>query len=125
METRDMMAKQVRYQKLQCIFSGIAAISCVAVLAVFGMLLPKASEMTARLDKVLTNLESVTQQLSDADLVGMVDSVDTLVTTSQSGVEQVIEEFNSIDFNSLNKAISDLGDVVEPLANFFNLFNKS
>ena len=122
METREMMEKQVKYQKLQCIFSGIAAISCVALFALVFTLLPQAAEMTTRLDTVLTNLESVTQQLADADLGGMVQNVDTLVTTSQAGVDQMMEELNAIDFDTLNKAISDLAAVVEPLANFFKMF---
>ena len=122
METREMMEKQVKYQKFQCILSGVAAVSCVALLALVCTLMPQAVETVTRLDSVLTNLESVTQQLSDADLGGMVQNVDTLVTTSQAGVDQMMEELNAMDFDTLNKAISDLASVVEPLANFFKMF---
>ena len=41
--------------------------------------------------------------------------------------DQVIRELNealdTIDLDTLNKAIQDLADVVEPLARFFNVFN--
>ena len=63
------------------------------------------------------------------NLSGMVENVDALVanvdglvSTSQAGVEQTMEKLNGIDFEALNKAIQDLSDVIEPIANFFNTF---
>ena len=49
--------------------------------------------------------------------------VDAFVTTGQSAVEQATEKLSIIDFETMNKAIADLADVVEPLARFFNVFN--
>jgi len=53
-----------------------------------------------------------------------VDNVDSLVTTSQQSVRQITDKLNAIDFETLNLAIEDLADVVEPLAKFFNVFNR-
>ena len=71
----------------------------------------------------LANLEIVTDQLAGMDLGSMVKNVDALVNTSQAGVEQAIDKINAIDFVTLNRAIADLADVVEPLAKFFNVFH--
>jgi len=56
------------------------------------------------------------------DFTGMVEDVDTLVTTAQSSLEQTMGKLNSIDFNTLNKAIEDLSKVVEPMSKLMKVF---
>ena len=114
--------KQSKYAKWQCIFSLLAAISCVGVLLIVCTLMPQAKELTIQMETVLTDMQTISKQLVEADLGGMVQNVDTLVTTSQAGVEQMMEELNTIDFETLNKAIGDLAAVIEPLANFVKFF---
>ena len=121
--------KQVAYARLQFLFSAIAAICC-AVLLFFGLkILPQLQEAAVQAETVLSNLESVTTELAQADLSGMVENVDVLVTnvdglvgTSQTAVEQTMTKINSVDFEALNDAIKDLSAVIEPIANFFNTF---
>ena len=121
--------KQVAYARLQFLFSAIAAICC-AVLLFSGMkILPQLQEAAVQAETVLSNLESVTTELAQADLSGMVANVDVLVTnvdglvgTSQTAVEQTMTKINSVDFEALNDAIKDLSAVIEPIANFFNTF---
>ena len=52
----------------------------------------------------------------------LVSNVDDLVNTSQTGVEQAIQKINAVNFDTLNEAIKDLSDVIEPIAKFFNSF---
>ena len=78
-------------------------------------------------------LKVVTTQIAELDLKGMVQSaegdlktmvqnVDSLVNTSQAGVQETLKKLNSIDFAKLNQAINDLSAVVEQLSRFFNVF---
>ena len=73
-------------------------------------------------ETVLTNLETVTNELAAADLEALVADVDSLVTSSQAGVESALGKLNAIDMETLNKAIRDLAEVVEPLARMANIF---
>ena len=121
--------KQVAYARLQFIFSVIAAICCILLLLAGVKVLPQLQEAALQAETVLTNLETVTTELAQADLIGMVENVDALVTnvdglvgTSQEGVEQTMAKINAIDFDALNDAIQDLSDVIEPIAKFFNTF---
>ena len=121
--------KQVAYARLQFIFSVIAAICCILLLLAGVKVLPQLQEAVLQAETVLTNLETVTTELAQADLIGMVENVDALVTnvdglvgTSQEGVEQTMAKINAIDFDALNDAIKDLSDVIEPIAKFFNTF---
>ena len=114
--------KQVIYARLQFVFSIVAALCCVVLVLAGMQVLPALQETAAQAEAVLGNLETVTEELANADIGGMVKNVDSLVTTSQTGVEQTMSKINAIDFEALNDAIQDLSDVIEPIAKFFNTF---
>jgi len=115
--------QQAKYAKWQCILSVVAAACVIGLFCLVWTLMPQVRDLTDQMETVLTNLEIVTDQLAGMDLGSMVQNVDALVDTSQAGVEQAIDKINAIDFVTLNRAIEDLADVVEPLARFFNVFN--
>lgn len=121
--------RQVWYARFQFLFTVIAAAACVVLLVSALGVFPQLEDAVSQAETVLNNLESVTTELAKSDLSGMVENMDTLVTNvdglvnaSQTGVEQAIENLNSIDFDALNDAIKDLSDVIEPIAKFFKSF---
>ena len=121
--------RQVLYARVQTILSIVAAGCCLALLFCGVKILPRLQNAAQQAETVLANLETVTAELAESDLSGMVENVDALVSnvdglvsTSQDGVEQMIAKLNGIDFEALNQAIQDLSDVIEPIANFFNTF---
>ena len=114
--------QQAKYARWQCIFSVAAAVCCVGLFVLVYHLMPEVRSLSNQMETVLTNLELVTDQLAGMDLGSMVRNVDDLVVTTQEGVEQTMNRLNSIDFETLNQAIKNLSDVVEPLAKFFNTF---
>ena len=115
--------QQARYARWQCMFSILSAVCVIGLFVLVYTLMPQVQELTAQTEVVLTNLTQVTDQLADMDLGTMIENVDELVVTSQSGVDQAMKKLNQIDFDTLNQAIGDLSDVVEPLASFFNIFH--
>jgi len=115
--------QQAKFARWQCIFSVASAVCCIGLFMLVYTLMPQVKELTGQMETVLTNLEVVTDQLAGMDLGSMVKNVDELVATSQTGVEQAMEQLNTIDFDTLNRAIRNLSDVVEPLARFFNVFH--
>lgn len=130
-EIKKGNTKQVLFARLQCIFSIVAALCCVIVLVLGLKILPDLRTSVTQAETVLSNLEDVTTELAKMDLSSMVENVDglvknvdDLVTTSQSGVEQTMDKINAIDFETLNKAIEDLSEVIAPIANFFNGFRR-
>lgn len=114
--------KQVFYARLQFACTIVAALCCALLLFAGIQILPELQATAAQAETVLGNLEAVTAELANADIGGMVADVDALVSTSQVGVEQAMDKINDIDFDSLNDAIKDLSDVIEPIAKFFNSF---
>ena len=128
--------KQVRYARLQFIFSLLAAVCCVFILIAVVKYIPQLQALTTQIqdmatqlqglathaENVMTNLETVTDALASADLEAMVDNVNSLVVSSQDGVKQTMEKLNTINLDALNQAIANLSAVVEPLAKFFKVF---
>ena len=121
--------QQVRLTRMVCIFALVAALCCFCTLGLVYHVLPQITEILPQVNTVVTqiqvvlgNLETATQQLSVLDFTGMVSNVEDLVTTAQEGLEQTIGKLNSIDFDTLNKAIEDLAQVVEPLSKLTSIF---
>ena len=118
--------KQVLYARLQFIFTALSSLCCIVLLICGLKVLPQLQSAAIQAETVLTNLETVTTELAESDLIGMVENIDSLVgnvdglvSTSQTGVEQAIEKINAINFDALNEAIEDLSAVIEPIAKFF------
>jgi len=123
--------KQLMYTRIQCI-AALLAVACFAgIFFLIKDFLPQISAIITeipgvveQMELVLSNLEIVTTELAAVDFESMVAGVNTLVQTGQLGLEQTVENLNAIDFETLNKAIQDLAEVVEPLARFSKLFGK-
>ena len=115
--------RQARYGLFQCIFSLIAALCCVAVLLMFMSSLPQLQQMGEQAGTILSNLETISSELGSLDLSGMVSNVDSLVTESQSGLNEALSKINAIDIDALNSAIKDLASVIEPLAKLSKIFD--
>lgn len=120
METNSR--KQLVYSRIQCAFCLIAAACCAVLLLTVLKLVPQLQALTEQADIVMTNLETVTEELTKLDLEAMVENIDSLVGTSQGGVSTAIEKLEQVDIDTLNEAISDLSDVIEPLAKIANRF---
>ena len=116
--------QQVNFARIQCVFSVVAAVCCLLLLLTVAKIVPDIRELSgeisgiaAQAETVLTNLETVSDELAAADLEGLVTDVDSLVASS-------LEKITAIDIETLNKAIKDLAEVIEPLAKVASIFGK-
>ena len=135
--------RQTLIGKIRCGLSAVSALCFVVILAMVLTLVPQVNSILSQagsivsqgdeivlqaagvmeqMETVLGNLEDTTQQMAEVDLESMVTDVDTLVKTGQDSLEQTMKKLDAIDFETLNKAIENLSDVIEPLAKFFNMF---
>ena len=112
--------KQVRLGRIRCL---LTLVCCVIVLGTVLWLVPQVLEVLPQINTVMANLEAVTEQLASVDLAGMVTDVNSLVTTAQKSLDLSMGTLNELDMETLNKAIQDLADVVEPLAKLSNMFS--
>ena len=110
--------KQLLHARLQTLFSIVCVLFCGILLVKLLQFIPQLESLVSQADILLRDLDTVTKELSKLDLSQMVENINGLVTTSQSGVEEALSKINDIDFSTLNQAVKDLSDVVNPLAEF-------
>lgn len=129
------LQKQLRVTKiLAAAGCATAGILLAALLCIVPPLLRTVHQASGLIQQVSVTVENVdgalaqvTQTLTEADkaLLGIQSMFDEdgLMNQTEDALTQVMEKLESMDIESLNRAIRDLGDVVEPLAEFFNRFH--
>lgn len=76
---------------------------------------------------ILSTLNSAKTTMSSLNVtIGKMDtaieSINDLANTGSEGMQDALGKINSIDIEKLNDAITDLSDVVAPMADFFGRF---
>lgn len=115
--------RQLFYSRIQFICTLALTACCVLLFVKIRQFLPQLELLAAEADQVLKNLEVITGELQKLDMVTMVENINSLVTTSQTGVEEALGTIKEIKFDALNQAIEDLAAVVQPMADFIKRFN--
>ena len=129
--------RQLIFTQILCTLALVAAVFCVVALIQIRQLMPQLHSVIAQMQTVLSSMEEVSAELSQMDLnsivgnieglvgnvEGLVGDVSNLTTAAQDSLTEAMSKLNAINFETLNRAIEDLADVVEPLAKFFNVFN--
>ena len=129
--------KQSRLIRILMIANVILAVGMLIALLI---IVPKVTTMVSDAEKALANVEDLSQQAKTAlnDLQGLaeqaeesLDGIDEVVENANgilvenaSGMNEAIDNFNSMDFEKLNQAINDLSDAVAPLASFARMFGN-
>lgn len=116
-------AGQEKYARKQYRMSQITALASILVLCIVlytsSTLIPRVNQLLDDIQVSVTNIQSISQDLAEADLPRMIRDVDSLVSVSESGIQEAVEKLNSIDFEALNSAINDLAGIVRPLGRLF------
>ena len=123
-DLRKTNQEQADYAKRAWIMSLISTIA-VLIVALFillygAFLMPKINSLLNEAQIGLTNVTEITDKLSKVDFEGLIDDVGELVITTEKDLGITMKKIDEIDFKGLNRSIGDLGDVIEPLAKFFN-----
>ncbi len=106
----------------------------IASLAVFGIFIVVLIAALVVIPQVLIALHNVNKVASDAaSSLEQINGVVSEMTTASKNLNKLVDEnaqplteavknLSNVDFDGLNKAITDLQDAVGPMATFFNRF---
>ena len=114
-----LQKKTLMYQRIT---AGLVLIFVIAILCVVPSLLSTlkaARETLAGVDAAIVNANEAIDQAQDS-----LTEMSAFVETAGEDLTNVVNSFESIDFDSLNNAIKNLDATVEPLANFFGKFGR-
>ena len=139
-QTNEALFETIQLLKRQVFWTRIAALCMAACILAVGIglavVLPRVSETVQDTEHLLTetsqtiadaqevfgNLVEITEEMANADLEELVNSVNELVQDSGEGLSTVLSKLDEVDLQTLNKAIADLQKVIEPLANLVRVF---
>lgn len=117
--------EQADYAKKTWILTMISTISIVIV-ALFiiiycTFLIPKINKLLNQAQVSVDNIADLSQKLTDSNLDGIIEDVGGLVTTTEKDLELTMKKIDELNIEELNRGISNLSDVIEPLAEFFGV----
>lgn len=130
----EKLQKQLRFTRILatagCALAGVILAALLCVVPPLLRTMHQASGLIGQVSGTLENadqaLSQVTQTLTEADKalldIQSIFDEDGLMAQTEEALSQVMETLESMDIESLNQAIRDLGAVVEPLAEFFGRF---
>lgn len=123
-QIKETNKKRLFWSRLTAVLMAVlVALFACCVPAVLNTLRTAQNTMTTANDTLL-QAQSIMTDLTDtvATMEDTLASVTKLVNDSSESLVTAFDNINSIDFEGLNQAIEDLGNVVEPLSNFFKKF---
>ena len=63
-------------------------------------------------------------ETSMSEMVDLVRDADRVVENNEESVGEAIRNFNSVDFESLNRSIASISKVVEPVADIIKILKE-
>ncbi len=136
-----ILAELLSYQKKAVRHSRIISICgiALAVLLLIALvsIVPKTlavfdhvQESLSRVDELAadagTLIRDSTAQINSlvGDATELIDNANTVIIDNTDAITQTVRKLNAVDFEKLNKAISDLDAAIEPLVSFARMFKR-
>ena len=127
-KTQELIEELMKVEKKQ---SGLLRIMLIlnviltaGILTAVLVLVPQTVNMVNSAQESLVNIDQIVEGantiLEDADR--MVMNANQIMQDNSAEVEKALDNFNIVDFETLNRAINDLADAVKPLAGLSHLF---
>lgn len=120
-DNRDILSELLKYEKKELRQGRIASLAnmilVVAVLIALAVLLPRAMEVFTHIE---TSMTEVDELIRDAGM--LIHNTNDLVEDNADALTDTVERMQSVDFDKLNQAITDLQEAVTPLVEFSRFF---
>ena len=120
-EIRDLSKKNLFYRKIStyCL-AGMLAVLVLCMLIV----VPKVSTTLSHINSVATKAEESLKNVDtmSESILKASENMNKLVDDNGANLADAVKSLSEIDFEGLNKAITDLQDAVGPMATFMNKF---
>lgn len=130
MNDHDLLVELVKSQRAhstsQKVMTGAAVAIFVALAVSLLVLVPKTVRLLVRLNQTVDEAELMIADAGESldQIDEMVHNLNVTITDNSKNLTEAVEKMNNIDFQTLNQAINDFSDTVEPLAKFFNQFKR-
>lgn len=115
-EEKNCLKRQRRYLRF---IAAILAVFMSGVILFIAIATPRINTIISEVETASESLDEISRQLTDADIPSMIDKISRLAENSDQIVSRAAQNMDKIDFDKLNKAITDLQAVISTLARVF------
>lgn len=128
MTTDQALLKLISTGRKQLFYQRILALAAVGIFAVILYtvitIVPKITSTLDNVDQVISDATASIEQIDGmvAEMTDASRNLNKLVDENAEPLTTAVQNLSDVDFEGLNKAITDLQDAVGPVANFFNKF---
>ena len=141
-ETVRLMKKQLFWSRLTGVLFAVMTALLIVALVLFSNFLRQAGDLVAKSDEIAVqldstaaqlkdvdwesvgkNLETISDDLSAVDWLGLTDDIGKMATEAENSLQIAQKAITDLDIETLNEAITELRDVIRPLANLVNRFS--
>ena len=129
-EQTVLLRKMIERQEHDIRLSRIIAFAECALLAIliiiFAVLVPRFFKTVKQVDSTMGQVDSLIEQ-AQGSLSGIsvfVQDADSVILENEAAISTAIDNFNSVDFDSLNQSIASLARILKPLLEVLDVFDK-
>ncbi len=129
-EQTVLLRKMIERQEHDIRLSRIIAFAECALLAIliiiFAVLVPRFFKTVKQVDSTMVQVDSLIEQ-AQSSLSGInifVQDADSVILENEAAISTAIDNFNSVDFDSLNQSIASLARILKPLLEVLEVFEK-
>ena len=96
------------------------------LIIVFALLVPKFLTTVTRVQEAMEEVDVLVEQAEESmsEITSLARDADAIIMSNEEAISEAIENFNSVDFDSLNQSISELAQIMEPVAEVVRILKE-
>lgn len=117
----DRQERDFRIQRIIA-FSEVTLLIVMIIISIIAV--PRIFQTTQKVESTMQEVNTLLVQAKDSltQITELAEDADRVMSDNEKAIKEAIENFNSVDFASLNRSISSLADVMQPMVDFLSLF---
>ena len=114
---QEMIRRQESDVRTNRVIATVEIVLLVGLIAVFAWMIPKYMKTVARVQESMEKVDGFVLEADEAmsEIMELVKDADTLIQSNEEGVNTALENFNSVDFESLNTSIASISEMITNL----------
>ena len=123
---KKMIEKQEHDIKLTKVIAFAECSLLVVLIVVFLVLIPRFFTTVQKVESTMEDVNHLieTSEKSLKNIQDLVADADEIMMKNEQSIASALENFNKLDFDSLNRSISSLGDIMQPILDMLSVFDK-
>lgn len=121
---RKMIVRQEKDIKLQRIMAFAECGLLVVLILIFAILVPRFFKTVKSVDETMQEVDGLIEHAESSleIITDLVLDADKVIERNEGQVADAIGHFNSVDFDSLNRSIASLADILQPILEMLEVF---